>query len=82
MKSGPTSSDRKREDRSDSSSSKWKLGVVRYRVVSERVPIGCGTAGNTWVSFDNGNELMAGGVSGNSVCQSVSWSLSSMDQAR
>lgn len=38
--SGPSSRDRKREDKSDSSSSNWKLGEVRYVVESESVPIG------------------------------------------
>jgi len=31
VKSAPSSSEKKRDERRDSSSSKWKLGLVRYR---------------------------------------------------
>ena len=37
-----------------SSSSSWKLGVARYRVVRHSDPSGCGTEGNTWVCVGSG----------------------------
>lgn len=40
VNSGPPSKERKRDESKDSSSSRWKLGVVRYLAVRLRVPIG------------------------------------------
>ena len=66
VNSGPSSRDRKRDESNDSSSSRWKLGVDRYRVVSDRVPIGWGTDGNTCVSVGKGWAVCDGC---SSVCQ-------------
>lgn len=50
MKSDASSRERKREESSDSSSSSWKLGEVRYLAESESVPMGCGMEGKVCFS--------------------------------
>lgn len=46
---GRSSAERKPDESSDSSSSSWNVGVVRYVVESARVPIGWGTGGKVCV---------------------------------
>lgn len=50
MKSDASSRERKREESSDSSSSSWKLGEVRYLAESESMPMGCGMEGKVCFS--------------------------------
>jgi hypothetical protein len=47
------SSEMKRDERRDSSSSSWKCGVARYVVCSVNEPRRCGTGGNVWVLVGN-----------------------------
>jgi hypothetical protein len=63
VKSGPSSSDKKRDDSNDSRSSNRNCGQDRYVVESEKVPIGWGIGGNSCDSFERDVEEALRGVS-------------------
>ena len=64
VKSGPSSRERKREERRDSSVSSWKLGDVRYVTETANSPIGWVMGGNACLSCCNTGASAGGAVSG------------------
>lgn len=63
MKSGPSSNDKNRDDKSDSRSSIRNCGHVRYWAESVSVPIGWGIDGNSCESLGRGGDEAVRGVS-------------------